>query len=128
MSLALWGADFTSVPVDICARATTTPAVATPNSNNAIRVMRIPPSKPTDETHYVEPLLFTLGSRRLGRILDLAGFVVRLSSMARMFALGLIVELCDGHMLEPIALLAFRTVHGRITGRRRIGAMKMVKA
>ena len=71
---------------------------------------------------------FALGSRRLRRILDLTGFVVRLSSMSRMLALGLIVELSDSHMLEPIPFLAFRTMHRRIAGRWGIDAVKMVKA
>src|SRR5262249_26444844 len=74
-----------------------------------------------------EVTLLTRGSFRLGRILYLTGFVVRLASMSCMLSLGLIVELGDGHMLQPITFLTFRAVHGHIAGRRRIGAMKMVK-
>src|SRR5262249_47594181 len=70
----------------------------------------------------------TFGSRRLGRRLDLTGFIVRFSSMPRMLALGLIVEFGDGHMLEPIAFLTFRAVHRRVPGRWSIGPVKMVKA
>ena len=58
----------------------------------------------------------------------LTGCVVRLSSMSRMFSLGFIVELGDGHVFEPIAFFARCAVHGRITGRWRIGPMKMVKS
>ena len=45
-----------------------------------------------------------------------------------MFSLGFIVELGNGHMLQPIPFLAFRAVHGCIAGHWCIGAMKMVKA
>src|SRR5215467_7253259 len=76
----------------------------------------------------IERLLFTLGSRRLGVILYLARFIVRLSPMCCMLSLWFVVELGDGHMLEPIPFLACRAVHGHIAGRRSVGPMKMVEA
>ena len=58
-------------------------------------------------TSYAETLL-TLGCRRLGQILHLTRFEVRLSSMPSVFALVLHVELSYRDMLQPIAFLAFR--------------------
>src|SRR5690242_5493654 len=74
-----------------------------------------------------EPLFFTLGRRRLGRMFYLTGFVVCLPPVTRMFSLGLIVELGDGHMLEPISFLAFRAVHRGVARTRGVGAMEMVE-
>ena len=45
-----------------------------------------------------------------------------------MFPLGFKVKFAYCHMLQPIAFLAFRAVHRRISSRGRIGPMKMVKA
>src|SRR4029077_7517341 len=84
-------------------------------------------------THNVERvpegMLLTLGCRRLGHILHVTWFVVHLSSsMGSMFPLVLHLEFGDCHMLQPIAFLAFRAVHGGISSGRRVGPMKMVIA
>ena len=74
-----------------------------------------------------EPLLLRLGRRRLGRIFYLTGFVVRLPPVTRMFSLGLIVELGDRHMLEPISFLAFRAVHRGVASTGGVRTMEMVE-
>ena len=53
---------------------------------------------------------------------------MHLASMACMFAMGLEVKSPDCHMLQPIALLAFLAVHGRIARRGSMAPMKMVIA
>src|SRR5437899_695995 len=97
------------------------PTLCDPCGSNSLR-----PSLGT-RTHYAERLL-TLGCRRLWHILYLTWFVVHLSSMGCVFPVGRHLEFGYGHMLQPIAFLAFRAVHGRISSRRSIGPMKMGKA
>src|SRR5215472_7920713 len=48
--------------------------------------------------------------------------------MSSVFPLVLHVEFRDGHMLEPIAFLAFRPMHGGISSRWSRGPVKMAKA
>jgi len=81
------------------------------------------------DVHCIARTLLTCGCHRLGRILHVAWFVVYFSSsMCSMFPLVVHLEFGYGHMLQPIAVLAFRAVHGGISSHGGIGPMKMAKA